>query len=61
MGRPLYVAYPTSHHQLEEMMDERGVEVDHSTPNPNFPLSKNTNHYRVAIISTSSLRLLATN
>jgi transposase-like protein len=28
-----YVAYPISYRQLEEMMDERGVEVDHSTPN----------------------------
>ena len=25
-----YVAYPISYRQLEEMMDERGVEVDHS-------------------------------
>ena len=28
-----YVAYPVSHWQLEEMMDERGVAVDHSTLN----------------------------
>ena len=28
-----YVAYPISYRQLEEMMDERGVEVDHSTVN----------------------------
>jgi putative transposase len=28
-----YVAYPISHRQLEEMMGERGVEVDHSTLN----------------------------
>ena len=28
-----YVAYPISYSQLEEMMDERGVEVDHSTLN----------------------------
>ena len=28
-----YVAYPISYQQLEEMMDERGVEVDHSTLN----------------------------
>jgi putative transposase len=28
-----YVAYPISYRQLEEMMEERGVEVDHSTPN----------------------------
>jgi NAD(P)-dependent dehydrogenase (short-subunit alcohol dehydrogenase family) len=27
------VAYPISYRQLEEMMDERGVEVDHSTLN----------------------------
>ena len=26
-----YVAYPISHRQIEEMMGERGVEVDHST------------------------------
>jgi putative transposase len=28
-----HVAYPISYRQLEEMMDERGVEVDHSTLN----------------------------
>jgi len=28
-----YVAYPISYRQLEGMMDERGVEVDHSTLN----------------------------
>lgn len=28
-----YVAYPLSYRQLEEMMGERGVEVDHSTLN----------------------------
>ena len=28
-----YVAYPVSYRQLEEMMNERGVEVDHSTLN----------------------------
>ena len=28
-----YVAYPMSYRQLEEMTDERGVEVDHSTLN----------------------------
>jgi putative transposase len=28
-----YVAYPISYHQIEEMMGERGVEVDHSTLN----------------------------
>jgi putative transposase len=28
-----YVAYPMSHRQLEEMLEERGVEVDHSTLN----------------------------
>jgi transposase-like protein len=27
------VAYLISHRQLEEMMEERGVEVDHSTIN----------------------------
>ena len=26
-----YVAYPISYRQLEEMMGERGVSVDHST------------------------------
>ena len=26
-----YVAYPISYRQIEEMMGERGVEVDHST------------------------------
>jgi putative transposase len=28
-----YVTYPISYRQFEEMMDERGVEVDHSTLN----------------------------
>ncbi|MGA8172702.1 MAG: IS6 family transposase, partial [Methylocystis sp.] len=28
-----YVAYPISYRRLEEMMEERGVEVDHSTLN----------------------------
>jgi putative transposase len=28
-----YLAYPLSHRQLEEMMQERGVAVDHSTIN----------------------------
>lgn len=28
-----YVAYPISYRQLEEMMEERGVAVDHSTLN----------------------------
>ena len=28
-----YVAYPISYRRLEEMMEERGVEVDHSTIN----------------------------
>src|SRR5271163_3386360 len=28
-----YVAYPINYRQLEEMMQERGVEVDHSTLN----------------------------
>jgi putative transposase len=28
-----YVAYPMSYRQLEEMMEERGVEVDHSALN----------------------------
>src|ERR1700679_3645865 len=28
-----YVAYPISYRQLEEMMNERGVEVDHSPLN----------------------------
>ena len=28
-----YVAYPLSYRQLEEMMEERGVSVDHSTLN----------------------------
>src|ERR1700692_4667646 len=28
-----YVAYPISYRQLEEMMQDRGVEVDHSTLN----------------------------
>jgi len=28
-----YAAYPLSYRHLEEMMEERGVEVDHSTIN----------------------------
>ena len=28
-----YVAYPISYRQLEEMMQERGVQVDHSSLN----------------------------
>ena len=28
-----YVAYPISYRQLEEMMEERGVKVDHSSLN----------------------------
>ena len=28
-----YIAYPISYRQLEEMMSERGVAVDHSTLN----------------------------
>src|ERR1700676_2165745 len=32
-GMRCYVAYPISYRQLEEMMDERGVEVDHSMLN----------------------------
>jgi transposase-like protein len=28
-----YVAYPISYRRLEEMMEERGVEVDHATLN----------------------------
>jgi putative transposase len=28
-----YLAYPLSYRQLEEMMQERGVAVDHSTIN----------------------------
>jgi hypothetical protein len=33
VGRPLDVAYPISYRQLEEMMEEHGVEVDHATLN----------------------------
>ena len=33
MGVRWYVAYPLSYRQLEEMMGERGVAVDHSTLN----------------------------
>jgi putative transposase len=29
-GVRCYVAYPISYRQLEEMMEERGAEVDHS-------------------------------
>ncbi len=29
-----YVVYPISYRQLEEMIEERGVVVDHSTLNP---------------------------
>jgi hypothetical protein len=30
---PLYLAYPLSYRQLEELMRERGVSVDHATIN----------------------------
>ena len=33
MGVRWYVAYPISYRQLEEMMEDRGVEVDQSTLN----------------------------
>ena len=33
LGVRWYVAYPISYRQLEEMLEERGVEVDHSTLN----------------------------
>ena len=33
MGRAMVLAYPISYRQLEEMMGERGVAVDHSTLN----------------------------
>jgi putative transposase len=33
MGVRWYVAYPLSTHHVEELMEERGVEVDHSTIN----------------------------
>jgi putative transposase len=32
-GECWYMAYPIGYRQLEEMMGERGVEVDHSTLN----------------------------
>jgi hypothetical protein len=32
-GYPLYVAYPLSTRHVEELMEERGVAVDHSTIN----------------------------
>jgi putative transposase len=32
-GARWYVAYPISYRQLEEMMEDRGAEVDHSTLN----------------------------
>ena len=31
MGVRWYVAYPLSYRHIEELMEERGVEVDHST------------------------------
>ena len=33
MGVRWYVAYPLSTHHVEELMAERGVDVDHSTIN----------------------------
>ena len=33
MGIRCYVAYPISYRQLEEMMEERGVDADHATIN----------------------------
>jgi transposase-like protein len=34
MGVRWYVAYPLSTRHVEELMEERGVEVDHSTIKP---------------------------
>ena len=31
MGVRWYVAYPLSYRQIEELMEERGVDLDHST------------------------------
>jgi transposase-like protein len=33
MGVRWYLAYPLSTRQVEELMEERGVEVEHSTMN----------------------------
>jgi transposase-like protein len=33
MGVRWYVAYPLSYRHIEELMEERGVHVDHSTIN----------------------------
>ena len=35
-----YVAYPLSYRQLEEMMQERGVSVDHSSATVNLPAAE---------------------
>ena len=33
MGLSWYVAYPLSYRHVEELMEERGIEVDHATLN----------------------------
>ena len=38
MGIRWYVAYPLSTRHVEELMEERGVKVDHSTIKPTVPL-----------------------
>ena len=38
MGVRWYVAYPLSTCHIEELMEERGVEVDHSTIKPTVSL-----------------------
>ena len=58
-----YVAYPISYRQLEEMMQERGVEVDHSSLNrwvPKFtPALDKTFRQRKRAVGTSWRMALA--
>ena len=48
-----YVAYPISYRQLEEMMEERGVEIDHSTLNR---WVSNTCRYWISNFALASIR-----
>ena len=46
MGIRWYVAYPLSTRHVEELMEERGVEVDHSTINRRFSRTETTSQWR---------------
>ena len=56
MGIRWYFAYPISYRQLEEMLAERGVEVDHSTLNR---WVVNTSRCWIANFATASVQSAA--